>query len=96
MKGIHDNTINTFVYQSRLVVLIPPGIAGTDSGMQDKYIYEKYKENDVRINTILRHGRLFLLMEVTAVSIILGLNMYLYRQIIISLQYNLKMFRIAL
>jgi hypothetical protein len=31
--GIYDNTINTFVYQSRLLVLIAPGIAGTDSGM---------------------------------------------------------------
>jgi len=31
--GIYDNTINTFVYQSRLLVLKSPGIAGTDSGM---------------------------------------------------------------
>jgi len=30
--GIYDNTINTFVYQSRLLVLIAPGIAGTDCG----------------------------------------------------------------
>jgi len=57
---------------------------------------EKYKENYIRINTILRHGRLFILMEVTAVSITLGLNTYLYRQLIISLQYNLNRFRIAL
>jgi len=31
--GTYDNTINTFVYQSRLLVLISPGIAGKDSGM---------------------------------------------------------------
>jgi len=33
VTGIYDNTINTFVYQSRVLVLISPGIAGTDSGM---------------------------------------------------------------
>jgi hypothetical protein len=35
---MYDNIINTFVYQSRLLVLISPGIAGTDSGMFDKLI----------------------------------------------------------
>jgi hypothetical protein len=93
--GIYDNTINTFVYQSRLLVLIFPGIAEQIVGCRIN-LCEKYKENYVRIYTILQHGRLFILMTVTAVSIILGLNMSLYRQLIISLQYNLNTFRIAL